>query len=139
MNRAEFQLLAEMRIKEAKVLLDAQCWEGAYYLAGYAVECGLKACILARVERDGMIFEDKKFSEKCWTHRLDELLTLAGLDAARDAEAGANPNFESYWRLTEKWKEDARYRRVPQADAENQYRAISDPADGVMRWIRRHW
>ena len=30
-------------------LLAGGRWTGAYYLGGYAVECGLKACILARV------------------------------------------------------------------------------------------
>jgi HEPN domain-containing protein len=39
MNRADFQKLAELRIREAKVLLDSKHYEGAYYLAGYAVEC----------------------------------------------------------------------------------------------------
>jgi HEPN domain-containing protein len=45
MNRSDFHRLTEIRIKEAKVLLDRKCYEGAYYLAGYAVECALKACI----------------------------------------------------------------------------------------------
>src|SRR5204863_304605 len=44
-NRTEFQQLAEVRIKEAEALLAAGLWDGAYYLAGYAVECGLNACI----------------------------------------------------------------------------------------------
>ena len=37
MNRNDFQQLAEIRVKEAKVLLDNQCFDGAYYLLGYAV------------------------------------------------------------------------------------------------------
>src|SRR5205807_5441492 len=45
MNRADFHKLTEIRMREAKVLLDRKCDEGAYYLAGYAVECALKACI----------------------------------------------------------------------------------------------
>ncbi len=45
MNRMEFQGLAEIRIREAEILLAAGAWDGAYYLAGYAVECALKACI----------------------------------------------------------------------------------------------
>lgn len=139
MNRAEFQELAELRIDEAGVLLAAGKWDGAYYLAGYTIECGLKACILARVEREGAIFEDKKFSEKCWTHRFDELLALAGLETARTAEAVSKPRFETFRRLAEKWREDARYRRIPQVDADELYRAISDPTDGVMQWIRSRW
>ena len=52
-------------------LLSAGRWSRAYYLAGYAVECGLKACVLAYVERTCVIFLDKKFSEKCWTHDVE--------------------------------------------------------------------
>ncbi len=48
MNRADFHKLTEIRMKEAKVLLDRKCYERAYYLAGYAVECALKACIAKR-------------------------------------------------------------------------------------------
>jgi HEPN domain-containing protein len=45
-TRAEFQELAETRLKEAKALLDLGMWNGSYYLAGYAVEVVLKACII---------------------------------------------------------------------------------------------
>lgn len=139
--RTDLQQLADVRLAEAGALLAAGLWDGAYYLAGYAVECGLKACILARLERRGadVIFEDKKFSEKCWTHKLDDLLQLADLEAVRLAEAKSNSRFETLWRQALKWKEDARYRRLTQATAEELYLAITDPADGVMRWIRLHW
>ena len=46
MTRAEFQQLAEQRLLEAKALLDQGKWDGAYYLAGYAVELALKACVI---------------------------------------------------------------------------------------------
>lgn len=45
-TRVEFQRLAEARLVEAKALLDVGKWDGAYYLAGYAVELALKACII---------------------------------------------------------------------------------------------
>jgi HEPN domain-containing protein len=53
LSRTELQQLAEIRIAEANVLLANGMWDGTYYLAGYAVECGLKACIMAHVERTG--------------------------------------------------------------------------------------
>ena len=86
MNRLQWQELAEMRLADARALLKAHRWSAAYYLAGYAVECGLKACILARMSTAAeVIFDDKKFSEKCWTHALIDLVKLAGLEAARVA------------------------------------------------------
>ena len=45
MNRSDFQKLTELRITEARVLLESKCYEGTYYLIGYAVEFALKACI----------------------------------------------------------------------------------------------
>ncbi len=41
MNRLDLQTLAHEKIAEAKILLDAGKGTGAYYLAGYAVECGI--------------------------------------------------------------------------------------------------
>lgn len=139
MNRSEFQTLAEVRLKEAKALLDVQLWDGAYYLAGYAVECGLKACILARVERTGVLFEDRKFSETCWTHKLDVLLKAADLESPHKAEVTANSKFDAYWRVALDWKEDARYKFTTRLDAESLYESVSDPTNGVLRWIRGHW
>jgi hypothetical protein len=38
-----------------------------------------------------VIFRDRRFSEKCWTHNFKELLRLAGLTARWDADTAANP------------------------------------------------
>lgn len=45
MNRTYLQALAKERVKDAKSLLGRKRWSAAYYLAGYAVEVGLKACV----------------------------------------------------------------------------------------------
>lgn len=52
MNRSDIQILADIRVGEAKALLDLGHWPGAYYLAGYAVECALKACIAKLTKAD---------------------------------------------------------------------------------------
>jgi HEPN domain-containing protein len=52
MNRADFQQLAELRLQDAEALLQAGRYEAAYYLAGYAIECALKACIAKRTEAE---------------------------------------------------------------------------------------
>lgn len=51
MNRRDFQELARVRLREAGALLRARHYDGAYYLAGYAVECALKACLARKVRR----------------------------------------------------------------------------------------
>lgn len=139
MNRTELQRLADIRIDEAKLLLDHGKWSGAYYLAGYAVECGLKACVLAHVELTGVIFQDRKYSEKCWTHDSEELVKLAGLKTQRDADAAANAALWTNWSYVKDWKESSRYEEKTQADAERLYHAIVDAANGVLPWIKSHW
>jgi HEPN domain-containing protein len=44
-DRQDLQELSRVRLKEATALLKLGLFDGAYYLAGYAVECALKACI----------------------------------------------------------------------------------------------
>ncbi len=94
MNRLQWQMLADRWLVDAKAMLDAHCWSAAYYVAGYAVECGLKACVLARVAvTNEVVFEDRRFSEKCWTHNLLDLVKLAGLEPDRAALEAANAAF----------------------------------------------
>lgn len=139
-NRADFQRLAIERLADAKALLAARRWSAAYYVAGYAVECGLKACILARLAAEPeILFEDRKYSEKCWTHNLVQLVDLAGLRAAFDADRTADPVLVASWEKVKDWRESRRYEFKTKTDAEQLYEAISDKKHGVMTWIKRRW
>jgi HEPN domain-containing protein len=138
-NKAELRQLAEGRILDARCLLVGGRWSGAYYLAGYAAECGLKACIMLHVENSGAIFLDRRFSEKCWTHDLEELLKLANLKPTLDIDAAANAALSANWAATKDWNETSRYEQKTQPEAEVLYHAIADDPDGVLPWIRIHW
>ena len=139
MNRIELQQLAEERAVDAQILLAAGRWSGAYYLAGYAVECGLKACVLIHIERTGIIFEDKKYAEKCWTHDLEELLKLANLKPTLDADTAANAALFANWGVAKVWKETSRYEQRTQPETQARFDAIDSKPDGVLQWIRNHW
>ncbi len=140
MNRDDLQRLAKERLADAKALLAAGRWSAAYYVAGYAVECGLKACILARVTAaPEILFEDRRYSEKCWTHNLSQLMDLAGLRATLVADAAADPDLLTKWETVTYWSESSRYERGTKADAEALYEAIADKKHGVMPWIKRRW
>ena len=139
MNRAQLRQLAEDRILDATCLLAGGRWTGAYYLAGYAVECGLKACIMAHVEAAGAIFQDKKFSEKCWTHDLEELLKLANLKSTLDAEAASNAALFANWTVARAWRETNRYEQKTQSEAQALYDAITNNLDGILPWLRIRW
>jgi HEPN domain-containing protein len=75
MNRLELQELARIRLREARHLLRHRFYDGAYYLSGYAVECGLKACVAKQTKRHD--FPDKDRAVKSYTHDLLQLVKLA--------------------------------------------------------------
>jgi hypothetical protein len=139
-NRAQWQQFAERWLVDARALLDQHRWSAAYYVAGYAVECGLKACVLVRVAAvPEVIFESKKFSENCWTHSLLELVKLAGLEATRAADIAVNLVLARNWLVVNSWNEKSRYQTTSHQKAKKLYAAITDKPDGVMQWIRVRW
>ncbi len=140
MDRLQWQQLGERWLIDAKSLLDDHRWSAAYYAAGYAVECGLKACVLARVAATPeVIFEERKFSERCWTHSAEELVKLAGLEAARAADKAANAARSDNWLIVKDWSERSRYATTSHQKAKKLYKAIADQPNGVMSWIRARW
>ncbi len=56
-----------------------------------------------------VIFGDKKFSERCWTHSIQDLLTTADLENKRKADAAANSVLSKNWLVVKDWSEKARY------------------------------
>jgi hypothetical protein len=138
-NRAEFQTLAEVRIDEAKELLALvpPRSDGAYYLAGYAVECALKAAI-AKLNNQ-FDWPEKSFVADSHTHDLAKLLRLSGLLGAFGAAGAADPTLGKNWDIIEEWDEHSRYLRWSYDDSKRLIEAIADPTHGVLPWIRMHW
>ena len=139
MNRADLQQLAEDRVLDAAALLHAGRWSGAYYLAGYAVECALKACI---AKQTGLYdFPDKTVAQKSFTHNLSELLDLSGLAVQLKLATtqAANPQLGINWQRVKDWNEKARYEQKTEVHARELYEAVTDTANGVLPWIKGHW
>lgn len=138
MNRTELQELANLRIAEAERLMQSPPMpEGAYYLAGYAVECALKACIARRTKAED--FPDKQLAQECFTHSMEQLLKLAGLKDQRDADAAANPDLKANWGTVKDWSVESRYERITVAKAELLLKAVTDAKNGVLPWIKARW
>jgi|SRR5216684_1421269 HEPN domain-containing protein len=138
MNRADLQQLAELRIKEARILLDAGSFPGAYYLAGYSVECALKACIAKQTKEYD--FPNLRIVKDSWTHDLERLLNLAELKDTLENDKKSNKNLDTFWAMVVNWKEEKRYDLdVKPEEAKNLYDAISDPVDGVLQWLKKWW
>jgi len=134
MNRQEFLDLAEERLREAKCLLDAGLWSGAYYLSGYAVEFCLKAIIARRFVAEDI--PDPKNVQKIWTHDLERLLEIANLESEFEKRAREEERFAANWYRVRGWNEAARYRIIDEEQARRLYGALSDPNYGVIPWIR---
>jgi HEPN domain-containing protein len=143
LNRKQLQNVAKARLKDAKALLGRKRWAGAYYLSGYVIECGLKACLLRFLGESGVVFGDEKYLKRlteCWTHDLVKLVNLAGLDAAFGAAIGANPTLAVHWGVVKDWRESSRYEEEkPEADARAMYVAVSHNPEGVLKWIQSRW
>lgn len=136
MNRYDFQKLARIRLADARILLRNGRFEGCYYLSGYVVECGLKACIAKLTKRYD--FPDKSSLQDSYTHNLELLIKKAGLAAARDEEFERDREFRLNWYAV-KWNEQSRYELRGKQEAEELLSAVADRRHGVLRWIMRHW
>ena len=137
MKRRDFQQLASIRLREANALLAAGHWEGAYYLGGYVVECALKACIARRTERHE--FPDKHRAQSSHTHRIKDLIRVAGIEEDLEAASKTDLQFAANWQAVEAWSEQSRYEPRTESDATNLLFALKEKKHGVLRWLKEHW
>lgn len=126
------QLIAGARemLADAQVLLGSGGFANAYYLAGYAVEFGLKAVVARRFTADAI--PNKALVNAVHTHDLSALLKLSGLELTT---AGLQLN----WARVVGWSEASRYDRASAEQAHNLIRAIAETDEGVFPWLIRHW
>ena len=143
MNRAELQELTNERLLDVQALIRGKRWSFAYYVAGYAVECALKSCLLARMIETGWVFQEKAKIADCLTHDFEDLIRIAGMKEVlneRLAESAAgNRAFVENWDTVLLWKSSNRYDVKIKAEAVALRDAIIDQADGILPWIMKYW
>jgi hypothetical protein len=108
--RKDFKALADLRIAEARILLARHREQGAYYLAGYAVECALKACIA------------KKTKKSQFPPKVDDVREMY---------------FATNWSTVKDWTAESRYRSSG-LNGKDMYNAVAG-SNGVLPWIRLRW
>ena len=111
--------------------------DGAYYIAGYAAECAIKACISRSTDRHE--FPDKKRALASHTHNLGELIGVAELKTELTSAEKTDPKFSQYWGIVRDWSEQSRYERLTVQQAEALINALRDGKHGVMRWLKQYW
>lgn len=134
-NRADFKKLALTRLDDAKVLLKKRRYSAAYYLAGYAVECALKACLAKKTRRFDFPPEPEQVKNVYYIHKLETLARASGLLQALQG----TPKLYRYWTLVKNWSEASRYDPRAGKWARDVLLAIEDPTDGVLQCIKRYW
>jgi len=139
MNCADFHKLAAIRIKEARVLLDRKCYQGAYYLAGYAVECALKACI-AKLTQAHDFPPKPDVVRSLYQHDLASLLNRADLKSALESREQAMIQFKLNWAVVKDWSGQKRYdHQIDAKRARDLYRAITNSRNGILPWLKKYW
>ena len=143
MNRKYLQDLTQQRLSDAKVLLTTGTNSaGAYYLAGYVIECALKACIAKNQgEYPYPDFGNKAFKkENYFSHDPVTLLETAGLKGDIDSEIKTNMTLAANWAIVKGWNESFRYEtNILQQQAKGLIEAIDDPQNGVLQWLKNYW
>jgi len=137
MNRKQFKELALIRLKEAEILLKNKKYNGAYYLCGYSIECGLKACIAKNTKRHS--FPERDVKDSCYTHNFKELLKTAGLENIHKDSLKKDKKFDINWTLVKDWTEESRYNKIDVKKAKTFYDAVADEHNGVLQWIKQRW
>jgi HEPN domain-containing protein len=138
MNKDSFQRMAEKRLIDARILLEQGRYSGSYYLCGYVVECGLKACIAKQTKKYD--FPSKPHVIKdIYTHDLDLLVKHAGLKLNLDKDLKKQPKLQLNWAIVKDWTEESRYEPHTRKEAKSLYDAISHKKYGVFKWISQHW
>jgi hypothetical protein len=138
MNRLIFQQLAETRLLDAKALFLAGRFSAAYYMAGYVIECALKACIARKTREYDFPERD---ANRYYVHNLKKLFEAADLVGFRQ-DLKADSTLAGYWSLVTRWNEESRYQpRGTEAEklANDMLLAVTDEEHGVLRCLSKYW
>lgn len=119
-------------------LLDAGHSDGAYYLAGYAVECALKACICRKIGEHEFPPKPEVVREY-YSHRIPSLLKATLLDSKLGTDAPEGSPLDKNWGIAKRWSQESRYSQNSVQEAKDLYNAIADPQNGVLVWLQQNW
>lgn len=134
----EILKIADLRLKEAKILFENECFDGCIYLAGYCVELLLKAKIAKLLDLDNLFVSFGRDKVKPFKiHKLTDLVLYAGLHKQIAEEV--DETFKRYWSLLiTEWSKDLRYEKCGNCSrnkAKNFIEAIDNPTNGIKQWI----
>ncbi len=137
LKRGDLRANAQAKLDDAVILLRGGRHSNAYYLARYAVEIGLKACVATQVSAETI--PDKAFIKNILNHQFRVLIGLAGLSGSLKDEEDRDQAFAANWAIALQWEPDSRHEAIDSISAQLLVDAIANPQSGVLRWIKAHW
>ncbi|MEZ8695124.1 MAG: hypothetical protein ACTH6O_14190 [Vibrio toranzoniae] len=138
MNKSDLENLVEIRVSEAQALLNSGNFQGAYYLVGYSLECAFKVCIAKQVQQYD--FPNKQLATKSHTHKLTDLLGVAGLKQKLTEKENSDLDFKLNWAVAKDWSEASRYECIiEESKAVDLFNAINEPQSGILAWLKTFW
>src|SRR4051812_39061274 len=137
MTKKDIETLAAVRLDDATHLFQASRYSAAYYLAGYAVELGIKVCIASHIRADTI--PDRTFVNDIYSHKLKDLLVHAELQQELQKAMANHAVLSANWGVASKWKETSRYEIGDQFAAAGMLQAVGDQNHGVLQWLKKHW
>jgi HEPN domain-containing protein len=134
----EWRFGESVRLSEAHTLFAGGHHDGAYYLAGYVIECAIKACIAKPTAAHDFPPRPDDV-RRMYSHNLVELVKVAELEGAWLSELAADPIFARYWRVVANWNEQGRYARWTERQAADLLEAAANQDHGVLQWLQGFW
>lgn len=135
----QLKTLAEDRLNEAKLLCRNGYYQGAYYIAGYAVEFALKALICKRLGVEVFVGGPgmSEVTRSLQTHHLPTLLVFAVLFTDLQREKDINESLFKDWSKVAEWSEQRRYE--PLSCSQQTVISFINASEHVMQWIFKHY
>ena len=140
LKRKDLQARSTATFEDSLFLLRNKRYSNAYYLSGYSVEIGLKACIAKQICAETIPDEDFMDRNRgIMTHDFSRLVGLAGLQRELKDAQNNDAIFGANWAIVNEWHPRFRYETKDPMSAQLIVAAIGDENSGVMQWIRKHW
>lgn len=139
LTRKQLQELARLRIQEAEALYKARLYDGAVYLAGYAVELALKSRI-CKILKVAEYPDSGEIGKSFKTHKLEQLKTLAAVGV--DITITKNKDLFDNWSTAVEWDPEQRYTaagKYTQKAAREVLDSITSKPNGVFSWLTKRW
>lgn len=137
LKREDLKNRANVAFEDALLLLHNRRFSNAYYISGYCIEMGLKACIARQISPETI--PDKDLIKNVLNHDFGSLVGIAGLKEELKEAQDSDSLFASFWAIVSEWSPDSRYENMDPTSAQLIIEAIGNESSGVFKWIKKYW